>query len=76
MIDIATEQLLNLDEAARRLPLHRGGRPVSPATLWRWIQRGQLEGLRLGSRWLTSTQALQRYCNRRTRAALKTKLGI
>ena len=70
MIDTATEQLLTLQQAADRMPVSRGGRPVHLATIWRWIKARKLEGVRLGDRWLTSVEALQRYAERQTLAAL------
>jgi hypothetical protein len=70
MIDIATEQLLSLAEAAAREPSARAGRPVSPATIWRRIKSRELEGLKLGRRWVTSVEALQRYTEHQTLAAL------
>jgi excisionase family DNA binding protein len=70
MIDTASEQLLTLQQAADRMPVSRGGRPVHFATIWRWIKSRKLEGVRLGDRWLTSVEALQRYAERETLAAL------
>jgi hypothetical protein len=70
MIDIATETLITLKDAAARIPPSRGGRPTHAATIWRLIQSRKLEGVRLGGRWLTSLDALQRYGDRETRAAL------
>jgi len=70
MIDIATERLLNLQEAAKLLPSARAGKPTHPATIWRLIAMGELEGLHLGHRWVTSVQALQRFAERRTEAAM------
>jgi hypothetical protein len=70
MIDIATETLINLRDGAARIPPSRAGRPTHPATLSRLIQAGKLEGIRLGGRWVTSVEALQRYADRETRAAL------
>jgi hypothetical protein len=61
-IDLTTETLVGLPAAARHLPPYRGGRPVNPVTLWRWITTGvqltdgrrvRLEAVRLGGRWLT-----------------------
>jgi Protein of unknown function (DUF1580) len=70
MIDTATEHLLTLQQAADRIPVSRGGRPCHPATIWRWIKSRKLEGTRLGDRWLTSVEALQRYAERQTLAEL------
>ena len=71
MIDIATEKLLSLPEAAKLIPSCRNGRPTHPATIWRLINRGQLEGVYLGTRWATSLEAIQRYLNAQTEAALR-----
>jgi hypothetical protein len=63
MIDIATEELLSLAQAARRLP----GRPHI-STLHRWANPGvkgvRLETVRLGGRRFTSVEALQRFTER------------
>jgi hypothetical protein len=77
MIDIADEALLSLREAAKLLPSARQGRPVSFACVWRWVLHGcraadgqlvRLEALRLGSRWVTSKEAIQRWAERLTPA--------
>jgi hypothetical protein len=69
-IDPATETLRSFAEAARRLPPLRKGRPVNPATLWRWATRGvrtrdgvpvRLEILKLGGTCCTSDEALARF---------------
>jgi hypothetical protein len=69
-IDTATETLRSFSEAARRLPPLRKGRPVHPATLWRWATRGvrtrdgisvRLETLKLGGTCCTSDEALARF---------------
>jgi len=64
MIDVTTEQLLTLSEAAALLP----GRP-SVATLWRWRTRGahgrRLESVVLGGKVFTSREALQRFAEQR-----------
>jgi hypothetical protein len=70
MIDIATETLITLRQAADREPPSRGGARVHFATIWRRITSRKLEGIRLGGRWLTSVEALQRYAERETLAAL------
>jgi hypothetical protein len=65
------EDLLSLTEAAKRFPPYRGNKDTaSPATIWRWINVGsrarsgevvRLEACRIGGRWLTSVQALERF---------------
>jgi hypothetical protein len=77
MIDLATEQTFPLPEAARYLPKGRRGRPVHFTTLLRWVLDGvvspagdrvRLEALRLGSKWITSREALQRFVEAQTPA--------
>jgi hypothetical protein len=64
---------VSFSQAARLIPAGRGGRPTSPATLWRWAQTGcrgadgqrvRLEVARVGCRWLTSRPALERFLAR------------
>jgi hypothetical protein len=59
-IDIGTEQLLTLPQAAATLP----GRP-NVCTIFRWVQRGvknvRLETVKIGGRRYTSAEALQRF---------------
>jgi hypothetical protein len=56
-------------------PAGRRGRPVNPATIYRWIAEGvklpsgevvRLEAYRMGSRWLTTVEALERFAERQT----------
>jgi len=58
MIDLAAETLLTLEEAGARLL-------VSKATLYRWITQGskgiKLDAVKVGDRWRTSEEALQRF---------------
>lgn len=60
MIDVATEKLLTLAQAAKHLP----GRP-SICTIWRWRNRGikgrRLESVQVGGRVYTSLEALARF---------------
>lgn len=58
MIDLATEHLLTLERAAERLM-------VSKSALYGWITHGsngiRLEAAKVGGRWRTSEEALQRF---------------
>ncbi len=67
MIDISSEDLLSLGEAAKLIP----GRPHC-TTIWRWSCRGvagvQLESIKLGRTRYTSREALQRFAARLARA--------
>src|SRR5687768_8061925 len=65
----------SLSQAARLFPAYRGNRPVSPSTVWRWIFEGvrladgsrlRLGAARIGGRWLTSAQAIQRFIEAQT----------
>lgn len=70
MIDLASDQILTLQQAARRLPRRRRGRPVHPATIYRWAHVGlrgvRLEVIRMGGVTCTSTEALQRFFDQLT----------
>src|SRR5262245_4038705 len=72
---ILNEKLLTLCEAAAKLPLGRGRRPVSFSCVLRWIidglpgpdgQKVRLEAVRVGGRWRTSEEALARWAERLT----------
>jgi hypothetical protein len=77
MIDVTSESTISLVQAARLLPPGRGERPVTLSCLLRWVLQGargpdssriRLEALRLGGRWVTSREALQRFAERLTPA--------
>jgi hypothetical protein len=79
MIDVTTEQSINMREAARVYGASRGGRPTHVSTIVRHIVRGtrlrsgetvHLEGGRIGGKWVTTRQAIQRYVERLTAAVL------
>lgn len=70
MPSILSETLLTLHDAARLLPSNRAGKRVNFATVWRWVLKGvntlegnrvRLEAVRVGGRWLTSREALDRF---------------
>jgi len=65
MIDIATETVLALTEAAAVLPPLRGRKRPSYSTLWRWATKGingvRLETVKIGGTSFTSREALQRF---------------
>ena len=76
---ILDETTISLQDAAASLPsgMNRG-RPMNFSTIWRWVLRGclavdgrrvRLEGCRLGGRWLTSKEALQRFSDALTNPA-------
>ena len=74
-IELRSETLISLAQAARMQSPGRRGRPVSPSTIFRWIHDGvktsacgiiRLEGCRMGGRWLTSIEALERFASRQT----------
>jgi len=70
MIDLTRESVISLSQAADLLPPGRGGARPTLSCMLRWIlkgarspsgQRVHLEGLRVGGRWITSREALQRF---------------
>jgi hypothetical protein len=81
MIDISSETIISLRQAARSLPPGRRGRPVTLSCLLRWVLSGVrtptgrvcLEAIRMGGRWLTSREALQRFAERLTPEPQDTK---
>jgi hypothetical protein len=75
MIDLAKETLLSLAQAAKIQPPGRRDRPMSLSCILRWLLHGvrgpdgkvvRLEAVRLGGRWLTSREALQRFAEAQT----------
>jgi hypothetical protein len=75
VLDLTTETALPLAAAAKLVPPGRNGKCTHLSTLLRWITRGakgptgevvRLEAVRLGARWLTSREALQRFAERLT----------
>ena len=81
-ISIATESIIGLTAAAKRLPKLRNDRPVSPATIWRWYRFGihgiKLETIVVGGTRATSVEALNRFLaaiNGQTMAETATDSG-
>jgi hypothetical protein len=79
MIDLANEQRIGLHEAAKLYPSFRNDRPTHVSTVLRHITKGvrssncetvHLEGARLGGRWITSVEAVQRFMERLTTCAV------
>ncbi len=75
MPSILSETTLSLADAVCRLPRGRDGNPICFSTVFRWAMRGiiapsgervRLEAIRLGGRWITSHEALQRFVERLT----------
>jgi hypothetical protein len=78
---ILAESQLGLAAAARAFPGFRGAGTIAPSTIFRWITKGvtipsgnrvRLEAARLGHRWVTSKEALARFAEVLTAAALPT----
>jgi hypothetical protein len=63
-IDISSEELLTLAQAARRYR-PPDARPLAPSTIWRWHSKGlsdvRLETICIGGTRYTSVEALQRF---------------
>lgn len=72
MIDVATEKLMTLEQAADKLMLPK-------ATLVKWIKYGtkgvKLEAIKFGTHWRTSEEALQRFGDRQTPTAEPTPVS-
>jgi len=76
VIDLTTEETFPLGEAPKYLPRGRGGVRPHFTTLLRWILDGakgpggrvHLEALRVGGKWVTSKEALQRFAEALTPA--------
>ena len=73
MIDINTESLVSFAEVPAWLPRRRGNRRVHVSTIHRWARRGcrgvRLEFIQVGGTMCTSTEAIQRFCDRLTNQA-------
>lgn len=67
---ILQETMITLHEAAQEFPSNRAGKKMNFSTVWRWGLKGvravdghlvKLEVARVGGRYLTSKEALQRF---------------
>ncbi len=65
---IRSENPVDLQTAASIFPRGEMFRSVSVRAVFRWIIGGKkgvkLEGIRIGSRWYTSVEAISRFCER------------
>lgn len=72
MIDINTEELIPLGNAAQRVPGRLGKPGVHVSTMTRWCHEGindeRLEFVKVGGRILTSMAAVERFITRVTAA--------
>jgi hypothetical protein len=77
MIDLANESTLSLIQATHEplFPPGRNGARPTHSCILRWILKGvkgptgdiiELEAVRLGGRWITSREAIQRFAERLT----------
>jgi hypothetical protein len=72
MIDLTKERPIPLEQATGLIPPAHKGKRTHLSTLVRWIVDGarrpdgtrvQLEAVRLGGRWMTTAQAIQRFAD-------------
>src|SRR5262245_57336026 len=75
---ILNETVIGFAAAGRKYPGQRSNRFIDPSTVFRWARSGvrlpggrrlKLECVRLGGRWLTSLEALQRFADALTAAS-------
>jgi hypothetical protein len=73
--NLLSETLISFSEAARLIPAYRGQGRCNPSTIFRWAtigitapsgERVFLEVIRLGGRYLTTREALERWAHRLT----------
>jgi hypothetical protein len=72
VFDLTAEKPIPLAEACKLVPPARRGKRTHLSTLLRWIISGvrnpngqtvRLDGIRIGGRWMTSREAIQRFAN-------------
>jgi Protein of unknown function (DUF1580) len=75
MLDLTVENPISLAEVCRIVPPGHSGRRTHLSTVLRWVLTGarspsgelvQLEALRIGGRWMSTREALQRFAERLT----------
>lgn len=66
-IRIGVDQLVRIRDIPRLLPPNSRGRRVSLATVYRWVTRDGLPTVRVGGTQFTSLEALQAWCESRSR---------
>jgi hypothetical protein len=76
-IDFSAERIIDLKrQAPAFLGLSRNGKPVHYSFLIRAVLKGsngvRLEAVRVGRRWVTSVEAIQRWAERQTPAAAES----
>ena len=64
-INILTEDLLTLKQAAKAVPRPKGRKPVHYATIYRWVNTGvrgtKLETIKIGQQYMTSVQRIHAF---------------
>ena len=74
-IELRNETIINLSQVGNYLPPGRRGKRVSLSCALRWILNGvrlasgevvRLEAVRVGGRWITSVEALERFATAQT----------
>lgn len=72
MIDALTEDIVSLTEAAKLLPMRRGGKKPHVSCIYRWTVAGckgvRLESIQVGGTRCTSREALVRFFERLSQA--------
>lgn len=70
MINVSTEDVISLAEAATLLPRRRAGKKAHVSCIYRWTQQGcrgvRLESIQVGGTRCTSRQALTRFFDKLT----------
>jgi hypothetical protein len=72
-ISLNDEPLIAITKASKLLPPSRQDRPVHTSFLIREILKGNLEAVRISSRWATSAAAVERWLRRQTERTLAAK---